>query len=124
MHILRQTARWVLLIACIAFGLLYLNGAAASWWMSWGPPNERPLYSLHAAIHKLGVSAALFCSGPMLFLGLKKGFSLARSRYKYFWIVVMILALGYPRLREWALIDACLDSGGAWDASHFECNRE
>ncbi len=92
--------------------------------MSWGPPNERPQYYLHAAIYKLGVSAAFFCSAPMLFMGLKNGFSLARSRYKFFWITLVIVALGYPHLREWFLIYTCLDSGGAWDAFHFECKRE
>jgi hypothetical protein len=42
------------------------------------------------------------------------------------WILVAGLALVgfsilYPRVKEFLLVDKCLDSGGAWDAARSEC---
>ncbi|MCK9531622.1 MAG: hypothetical protein M0R77_13830, partial [Gammaproteobacteria bacterium] len=33
---LRQAARWIVLVGGVLLGLLYLNGAAGNWWISWG----------------------------------------------------------------------------------------
>jgi len=68
-----------------------------------------------------GYSAALFSSGIMAFVALGKSFNFGASKMKYVWLIVLLVSLAYPHLREFVLVDNCLDSGGAWDKPHFEC---
>lgn len=120
----KELLRWSLLIACIAFGLLYLNGAVGSWWASWGPPNNYPKAWEQHAIVWLGFSAALFFTGPMLFFALERDFEFKKSIYKFVWLIGVVAALAYPKMREFLLVDGCLDSGGKWSAIYFECKHE
>ena len=39
------------------------------------------------------------------------------------WLVLLILCLAYPRVKELVLVDKCLDSGGTWSAKYFECKK-
>ncbi len=34
-----------------------------------------------------------------------------------------LLALAYPQLREFWLVDRCLDEGGRWNAATYECQK-
>ena len=36
--------------------------------------------------------------------------------------VVALLALNAPGVREWWLVDRCLDAGGRWDYQSARCN--
>ncbi len=109
---------------CIVFGLLYLNGAAYSWWASWGPPTEYPELFQHQAITRFGLSVALFATAPLLFIVFKNRFNLAASKYKYWWLVILVIALGGSYLRVLLLQDSCLDSGGSWQVSKLRCQHE
>lgn len=120
----RQTARWIVLIGGVLLGLLYLNGAAGSWWISWGPPNEYPKAWEQRAIVQLGLAVVCFVTGPMLFVFLKDVSAFKRSKLKYAWLVIVLVSLSYPKAREWLAIDKCLDAGGAWRSSHFDCRFE
>jgi hypothetical protein len=119
----KNLVRWLLLIVCVIFGMLYLNGAFASWWASWGPLTDYPSAWVQQAIKRLCVAIAFLFTGPMIFLLLKNGYKFKNSFYKYVWLFVIILSITYPYIREFFLIDKCLDSGGAWNEEYFVCNR-
>lgn len=114
--------RWLALITCIVFGLLYLNGAASSWWLSWGPPTDYPKVWEHRSIVRLGYSLSLLFTGIMLFIALKENYNFRQSLFKYIWLVVVLVSLFFPSVREFMLIDSCLDSGNKWSEIHFECS--
>ena len=118
---MKIVARWVLLITFVGLGLLYLNSAAASAWVSGGPPNEYPHAWAQRSLIHFCYSVALIASGIMAFVALGKSFSFSASKMEYVWLIILLVSLAYPHLREFALVDKCLDSGGAWDKPHFEC---
>lgn len=96
----RQAARWIVLIGGVLLGLLYLNGAAGSWWISWGPPNEYPKVWEQRAIVQFGLAVVCFVTGPMLFVFLKDVFAFKRSKLKYAWLLIVVVSFGYPKARE------------------------
>ena len=103
------------------FFLLYLNGAFSSWWLSWGPPSEVPKIWAHFALVRLGIALAIGITSIMLFVALGKNFQFRKSKLKFAWLCIVALGLGYPQASEFIRIDSCLDSGGSWKDSHFEC---
>jgi len=121
---IKNPLRWFLLITFVIFGLLYLNGAASSWWLSWGPPTDYPEAWEQQAIKRLSISLILLFTGPMIFVALKDEFSYKKSRYIYIWVVIILASVSYPKSREWLLIDTCLDSGGKWEHKYFKCTLE
>ena len=118
----KNLLRWLALIIFIVFGLLYLNGAASSWWLSWGPPNDYPKAWEQESLRRLGFSLTCLFTGPMLFIAFKENFNFKASKYKYIWLLVVILSLTFPHIREFVLTDSCLDSGGEWSEKYFECS--
>jgi len=116
-------AKWILLLGFIGGALLYANSSFYSAWVSGGPPNDYPHAWAQRAIIHFGYAIALFSTGIMAFVALGRNFKFKASKLKYVWIIVLLLSLGYPECREFVLIDKCLDSGGAWDESHFECRH-
>jgi len=120
---MRQIIRWFLTLGFIALGLLYLNSAFFSTWAAGGPPTKYPHAWAQRALQHFGFSISLIATGIMAFIGLKKNYNLKKSKYKYVWLVLLLLSLGYPKAREWLLIDKCLDSGGAWNYEYFECQK-
>ena len=121
---IRQTVRWFLFLGCIVMGLLYLNGAAGSWWVSWGPPSDYPKAWEQQAVTRVCISSIFLFSAPMAFIALKKGFNLKRSKFKYVWLFAIVISASYPNLREFIKVDSCLDSGGIWSEEYFECRNE
>ncbi len=59
----------------------------------------------------------------MAFIAIKSEFKWKVSKFKYVWLLILLLALGYPKVREWMLIDKCRDSGGVWNSQYFDCRR-
>lgn len=108
----------------MSLGLLYLNSAAYSAWVSGGPPNDYSHAWAQRALVHFCFSISFLFSGPMAFAALKKDFSFKASKYKYLWAVVVAFSLIYPHAREFFLIDSCLDGGGNWVKAHFECKYE
>ena len=124
MEVIRQIGKWLAPVICLALGLLYLNGAAGSWWVSWGPPTDFPESWEQRAILQLGYATALFATAPMLFITFKHRFNLKAYSYKYWWLAIIIISLSYPHARVFVLADRCLDSGGKWQATYIRCQYE
>jgi hypothetical protein len=120
---IRNLLRWLLLIGLAICGLLYLNSTFYSAWVAGGPPNDYPHAWAQRALIHFGFSISLMASGVMAFIAFKADFKWKVSKYKYLWILILLLGLGYPKAREWVLVDKCLDSGGAWSSQHFECKK-
>jgi len=117
----KQIVRWFICLGCIVIGLLYLNGAVGSWWVYWGPPTEYPKAWEQKAVTKFCISISFLFTAAMVFIALKSSFSLKRSVYKYVWVLVVVVSVLYPHLREYVKLDSCLDSGGTWSEEYFEC---
>lgn len=121
---IRNILRWLILLIFICTGLLYLNSAAFKAWVSGGPPTDYPKLWLHGSLVHFGYSLSLFTTGIMFFISLKAGFVWSKSKFKYVWLMLLLLCLGYPKIKKWILIDKCLDSGGSWNSEYFECKEE
>ena len=116
--------RWLFLILFTVAGLLYLNSAAYSSWVSWGPPNEYPKSWEHNSIVLLGYSIVLISTGVVVFKSLREGNKFKITKYIIFWLALIIISIAYPEAREFLLIDKCLDSGGVWSVEYFDCHYE
>ena len=110
--------RIVATIILVCAGLLVLNHAMFSFWVSGGPPNDYPQIWYQRGI-VMGWRALL-----LIALGVLIQFSFSTLKKSWFvrgLLVVLILGNAYPYLREFILIDRCLDSGGSWSKEYFEC---
>ena len=119
-----KIGKWLTPTICMVFGFLYLNGAASSWWSSWGPPTSSPESWQQRAIYQLGYAVALFVTAPMFFIAFSNKFNLNTSNYKFWWVLIIVVALSYPYIRVFILTDSCLDSGGSWQTTQFRCQHE
>ena len=115
--------RWVLFITLTIIGLLDLNHAAFSSWSSWGPPTKYQHAWAQEALLHFGYSTSLLATAIMALVAVRPGYDWRLSKIKYFWIAVVVLGMGYPRIKEQILIDKCMDSGGAWSKEYFECQK-
>lgn len=121
MDVAKNVLLRVALIVLIAWSLRYLHSTVFSLWAASGPPTEVPQAWLHRALVHFGYSVALSAAAVFVFQFLKPRSKRKRSHYVCFAIVV--LAVGYPLVKEFFLSDACLDSGGRWSQRHFNCQR-
>lgn len=120
----REIFRWLLFAVLLLLGLVYLNSAFYSAWVSSGPPNDYPQAWAHRAVVHLGYSGALLATAIMVPFFLKTGFAWKKSKLKYLWIVILLYCFLAPVTRKWLLVDKCLDSGGQWDDVHFTCKQK
>ena len=111
-----QVVRWLVLIACVAWGLLQLNAAIAAFWLAGGPPTPNPDGWSFIAGNRLAWAAASFVAGAALFFLLRG--SRPVNRYAIAGLVVAALLAAYPYFREFMATDECLDSGGKWYELH------
>jgi hypothetical protein len=119
-RIARAVVRWTLLVSGFLVALLYLNSAAYNAWASGVPPRTIPAWWLHRAAAHLCYAGVSLATGLAAFLAIRAG-RLTRAS-----LVVAALAAGLlatPYVRELWLVDACLDSGGRWNASAFACEK-
>jgi hypothetical protein len=117
----RTLASWVVMLGFLAFGLLYLNGAIFSAWVSGGPPNPYPVGWSRRALGQLSFSVASF----LLAVG---AFRLVRALPVWRRSAVVLVAVGLallvaPYIGRFVLQDQCLDSGGSWSNLTLECTR-
>jgi rubredoxin len=119
----RTLLRWSLLILTLVGGLYMLNAALFCAWASSGPPTDYPKAWLQRSYIYFGFSGALIATGMMGFIGLKSMFNWRRSALFYMWVLFLVYCLAGPKVREFLLIDKCMDSGGMWDRSHFDCRN-
>lgn len=66
---------------------------------------------------------ALSVAAATMFKVFKTGFSIRTKQILFIWLAIVVLAFGYPIVKEFFLVDACLDSGGRWIESLFICQR-
>jgi hypothetical protein len=120
---IRNIVRWFLFLGILALALLYLNSALFSSWVAGGPPNKNPQAWEVRALRHLGFSISLLATGVMFLIGLKTNYNWRKSKYKYIWVLILVVCLGYPKAIELLLINRCISSGGQWNAEYFECRK-
>ncbi len=116
----RNAVRWTILLATLLLATLYLNSALFSAWIAGGPPNPIPDAWAHRAVTQSCTAASLVLAGIASFRVIR---TFPRvGILPLLTGLVAILVLSVPKLREFVLIDSCLDSGGRWEAREFRCN--
>jgi hypothetical protein len=119
---LQRFASWVVSVGFVAFGLLYLNGALFSAWMSGGPPSPYPLGWERRTLGQLSFSVASFI---LAFGSFKLVASLpAWRRLPLAFVVVGFVLLLAPYIGRFVLQDRCLDRGGQWSNFTLECTTK
>ena len=114
----RKLIRWGALLACIAAGLLLLNGAVFRGWVATGPPNDNPAGWVFSAWNYVAWSGSAFLAGVGLFLLLR----LPRpTKLAVACLVVAGFLSALPWFREFIASDICLDSGGRWSTQELRC---
>lgn len=119
--VLRSVIRWVILASCIVMGLLYLNGAAFSFWVAGGPPNDFPESLVQRGIWRICLAFALFFIGSAVFVAVPKLPKLSKVAVLFLGAAAVLLIV--PTVREFLAADGCLDSGGSWSKAEFKCQR-
>jgi hypothetical protein len=118
-HRLQRIVGWVVSLGFIYLGLMYLNGAFFSAWMSGGPPNPHPLGWERRALGQLGFSLASF----ILAAG---SYKLIVSLPSWRRVPMVLVLIGFaiavtPLVGRFMLQDQCLDRGGQWSNLTLEC---
>lgn len=121
---LHRPIRWALLVPALFMSLLYLNSTVYCFWVSGGPPTDYPRAWLQRGLIQFSYSASFFVAGVTIFLLLAKISKRRRLAVGTIGAGLILIALAFPTARRWVLVDSCLDRGGAWDSSHFECRYE
>lgn len=118
----QRIVSWVVAVGFVALGLLYLNAALFSAWMSGGPPNPHPLGWGRLALGQLSTALASF----ILAVGsYKLVASLPVWRRLPLALVLTGLFLSLaPYLGRFVLQDQCLGRGGSWSNITLECSTK
>ena len=116
---LQRITAWVVSLGFVLLGLMYLNGAFFSAWVSGGPPNPYPLGWERRAIGQLGLSLASF----ILSLG---SYKLILSLPSWRRVPVALIFSGLlmaltPFIGRFVLQDQCRGHGGQWSNLTLEC---
>ena len=123
METTRTVLRWGYLLGFVALGLVYLNSTIFSLWAAGGPPTEAPNAWFHRALVHFGFAVTSFATGFFIFRVLKAGYILRGSKARRVWLLIVVVALGWPPLKKSIEIDSCLDLGGIWTQTHHECEE-
>ena len=116
----QRVASWVVSLGFVALGLLYLNAALFSAWMSGGPPNPYPLGWQRLAVGQLGLTVASFV---LAIASYKLVVSLPKWRRVPLVFTLAGLALAAaPYAGRLLLEHQCLQIGGAWSNVTLECS--
>ena len=116
---LRNAARWIILLGTLILAALFLNSAFFSLWVAGGPPTPYPEAWMHRALANACTAVALLLMGIA-------GFRCLGS-FPRIGSFTLLLGLGaitvlvVPWVREFMLVDSCLDSGGRWEELAFRC---
>lgn len=119
----RTVLRWVCLLGFVALGFIYLNSTLFSLWAAGGPPTEAPNAWFHRALVHFGFAITSFVSGFFIFRVIKVGYVYRGSRAWRVWLLIVVVALGWPPLKKFLEIDSCLDLGGRWTQTLHECEE-
>lgn len=118
---LRSLIRWLTLAGCVVMGLIYLNGAAFSFWLAGGPPNDFPEAWVQRGIWRLCLAVSMFLIGFAFFLAVPKLPKVSKAAAVLLGMAAVILII--PTAREFLVSDTCLDNGGSWNKAEFKCKR-
>jgi hypothetical protein len=119
--IVRNTARWTILLVALLVAAIYLNSALFSVWVAGGPPTPYPEAWAHRALVHACTAGALVLAGIAAFRGI--GAFPRIGSIPLLLGLAALAVLAFPRFREFLLIDSCLDSGGRWEEAAFQCVR-
>ena len=118
-HIQKITS-WVVSLGFPALGLLYLNAALFSAWMSGGPPNPYPHGWGRLATGQLSTSAASFVLAVASY---KLVISLPAWRRTPIALIVFALFLAIaPYIGRTVLHGQCVSQKGEWSNLTLECS--
>lgn len=114
----QRIIRVVITFGLIVYGSVIVNHSFYSFWLSYGPPNDYP-----EAWYQIGL--IYFWRGiGLITAGIYFQFLWSRirsSKIVKIWSGIVFIGLFYPYVREFLLIDTCLDEGGAWVDIYFRC---
>jgi len=119
---IQTVVSWVVAIGFVALGLLYLNAALFSAWMSGGPPNPYPLAWKHLALGQFSTALASFILAAGSYK-LVAALPAWRRLPLAFVLAGLLLSLA-PYLARFLLQDQCLDRGGSWSNITLECSAK
>mgnify|MGYP001439554454 FL=1 len=120
MKIWERILRIALTVLFVGLGLWMLNHSMFSFWVSGGPPNNYPEAWYQQGIISGWRAIALFTLGVLVQFHLKVLFN---SWVVKAVVLLVVFGLIYPSVREFWLVDACLDGGGAWAEEYFQCQK-
>jgi|EndMetStandDraft_4_1072995.scaffolds.fasta_scaffold571340_1 hypothetical protein len=118
---LQRLAGWLVSLGFVALGLLYLNAAFFSAWMSGGPPSPYPTGWGRLALGQFTFSVAAFILAAGSY---KLVVSLpAWRRAPAVAVLAGLALLVAPYIGRFVLQDQCLDQGGRWSNLTLECTK-
>jgi hypothetical protein len=115
----RNVVAWLVLGVGIVVAALYLNSAAYSAWVAGGPPNAYPESWAQRALVHLCAAGAFVCGAVAVFRGVRSFPRIGALTISLG--LVALLLLGVGEVREFFLVDSCLDRGGSWNHEEFKC---
>ena len=116
-----STTRWVVLVGLCLTGLFFLNDAFFSGWVAGGPPGPHKLGWERRSLASLFLSLASFVAAVGAFRALERLPRIGKLCW-FLFVVAGGMALT-PFVAREILVDSCLDSGGRWSHSTFECEN-
>ena len=117
----RAVLKWAALLALIGVGLLYLNGAAFSAWMSGGPPNPHPVGWGRRALGQLCFSLSAFVAASGSFVLIGKLPSLSKAGISL--LIAAVALAAAPYVGRVVVAASCVDNGGQWSNLTLECEQ-
>ena len=110
-------------IVLVVYGLFLLNHVFYSLWSSTTgiSPNQYETLWYQEALGSFTYAVLAFF---LAFLTRVKWELIKSNRYIHVSILIVMLFLAFPHVREYMLIDSCLDSGGTWSYKYFQCSME
>ncbi len=107
----------------VVYGLFLLNHVFYSLWSSTAgiSPNQYEAIWYQEALSSFTYAVLVFF---LAFLTRVKWERIKSNRCIHASILIVVLFLAFPHVREYILIDSCLDSGGTWSYKYFQCSME
>jgi hypothetical protein len=121
MWLMKNVARWIVLVSAIVVAAFYLNSAAFSAWVSGGPPNDYPEAWAQRALIQLCFSIAVLLGGMVAFRLISSFPKVGRTTFVLGTLALIVVGLPYGR--EFLDTDRCVDRGGRWNGLSYRCEK-
>lgn len=116
--------RWGVVVVLAVLAVLYLNSAAYSVWAGSGPPTGHPHVWLYRAARHFGYAVAAFGVAAIVAFFLGRPATRAKVILRIGLIGLVVAGLAGPWAIHTVNVEACLHSGGHWDAAREQCHNE